>query len=226
MSSSDWRGVSETIRVFDEASKAYDGWYGTPMGRYALSCELMGLREMLPSRGVGVDVGGGTGIFAERLRDDERIIICLDPSPGMLRRAVERGLPSILCVAEHPPLRLRCLDFIYMVATLEFLQDPVKALRVLKAHLRNGGPLILLIINRDSPWGQLYLKLGGEGDPIFSRMHLYNYREILKLLREADLKPISAMGTLLEPPDRPGGEAILTEVDSKAGVILIKAGGS
>jgi len=222
MSSSDWRGVSETIRVFNEASENYDSWYETPMGRYALSCELEGLKRMLPSRGIGVDVGAGTGIFAEHLSDD-RIIICLDPSPGMLRRAVERRLPSILGVAEHPPLRPRCLDFIYIVATLEFLPEPIKALKALRISLKPHGSLILLIINRESLWGRLYLKLGEEGDPIFSRIHLYTHREALKLLEEAGLKPIREMGTLLEPPDRPGGEAILTAPSSKTGVIIIEA---
>ncbi len=222
MSSSDWLGVSETIRVFNEASENYDSWYETPMGRYALSCELEGLKRMLPQRGIGVDVGAGTGIFAEHLSDD-RIIICLDPSPGMLRKAIEKRLPSILGVAEHPPLRLKCLDFIYMVATLEFLPEPVKALKALKTSLKTRGSLILLIINRESPWGRLYLKLGGEGDPIFSRIRLYNYEEALHILEEAGLKLISAVGTLTEPPDRPGDKATFTTPDVEAGVLLLEA---
>ncbi|MCD6479975.1 class I SAM-dependent methyltransferase, partial [Candidatus Bathyarchaeota archaeon] len=196
MSSSDWLGVSQTIRVFNEASENYDSWYETPMGRYALSCELEGLKRMLPQRGIGIDVGAGTGIFAEHLSDD-RIIICLDPSPGMLRRAARRGLPSILGVAEHPPLRPRCLDFIYMVATLEFLPEPIKALEALRISLKPHGSLILLIINTESPWGRLYLKLGEEGDPIFSRIRLYNYEDALKLLKEAGLKLLAAVGTLM-----------------------------
>ena len=141
----------------------------------------------------------------------------------MLRRAVERRLPSILGVAEHPPLRPRCLDFIYMVATLEFLPEPVKALEALKTSLKPRGSLILLIINRESPWGRLYLKLGEEGDPIFSRIHLYNYEDALKLLKEAGLKLLAAVGTLMETPDRPGDEATFTTPDAEAGVLLLKA---
>lgn len=192
------------------------------MGRYALHCEVEALRRTLPMRGIGIEMGAGTGIFAEHLREDERIIICLDPSPGMLGKAKKRGLPSILGVIEYPPLRDRCLDFAYMVATLEFLIDPVKALEAVKNPLKPAKPLLLLFINRESSWGHLYLKLSTEGDPIFSKAKLYTYSEALGIVEKAGFTIRRAISTLLEPPDKPGREAVFAEVERGGGVILLE----
>ncbi|HDJ21628.1 MAG TPA: class I SAM-dependent methyltransferase [Candidatus Bathyarchaeota archaeon] len=86
------KSTREIIEIFENASASYDEWYGKPVGVYAFRSELVGLEALLPHSGLGIDIGAGTGIFAKYLSTDERSIVCLDPSSGMLKEAKKRGI--------------------------------------------------------------------------------------------------------------------------------------
>ena len=189
----------------------------------AFRSELMGLEALLPHSGLGVDIGAGTGIFADHLSAAERDIVCLDPSPGMLRKAEKRGLPSILATVESLPIKIGSLDFAYMVAVIEFLKDPVEALRSISVILKEDAPLVILLINRESTWGERYLKQAEKGDLIFSHARLYTEGEASSLVEKAGYEPLEIMGTLTVPPDEPTEKHELVSVTEGAGVILIKA---
>ena len=93
--------------------------------------------------------------------------------PGMLSKAAQRNLVSIIAVAEAIPFRSEVLDFAYFVTVIEFLADPHEALISVKGALKTGAPLVTLTINRGSPWGKLYEEKAEEGDPIFGQSRLY-----------------------------------------------------
>lgn len=211
------------IGVFENAAATYDDWYGKPMGVYAFRSELNGIVALLPPSGVGVDIGAGTGIFAKRLSSEERTVICLDPSPKMLEKAVEKNLIAVLATAEDIPLRYGSMDFAYMVAVMEFLPDPLEALRSIGSVIRLDAPLVIVFINRESPWGELYSKLAEGKDPIFSRARLYTLVEIRHALKETGYEPMEIVGTLTASPNEPSDEINLSTVTSGAGIILVKA---
>jgi len=213
----------ETIEIFENASASYDEWYGKPVGVYAFRSELIGMEAFLPHSGVGIDIGAGTGIFAKHLSTDERRVVCLDPSPGMLKEAKERNLPAIIATAEASPIRIGSVDFAYMVTVLEFLPEPSKALHSVGEILREDAPLVILLINRDSSWGEHYSKLAEEGDPIFSSARLYTLGEVSSLLKGAGFEAVESVGTLTASPDEAGGEYELVPIGRGVGVILIKA---
>ena len=216
--------MSDPIKVFDKASATYEDWYRQPKGAQVLQSELRGLEVLLPQAGLGAEIGGGTGIFAEHLTSEERQVICLDLSPGMLERVVQKGLPAVLATAEDCPLKHGSLDFAYMVTVLEFLPDPVGALRSISATLKEDAPLVTLTINRESPWGELYADLAEKGDPIFSHARLYTFEEVRAILAGAGYVPLEAVGTLTASPDEPEEEEIeFVPAGPGAGVILIKA---
>jgi SAM-dependent methyltransferase len=217
------RITREIIEIFENAAASYDKWYGRPIGVYAFRSELIGLEALLPQRGVGVDIGAGTGIFAKCVSTDERSVVCLDPSPGMLQEAKKRGLPSIIAVAEASPIRHGSIDFAYMVTVLEFLPEPLKALYSVGGILREDAPLVILLINRDSSWGEHYSRLAERGDQIFSRAKLYTLGEVSSLLKKAGFEPAESMGTLTASPDEPVEEYQLFPNRRGVGVILIKA---
>jgi len=215
--------MSEVIRAFDEAADTYDDWYRRPRGSQVLLSELRGLEALLPSAGLGAEVGAGTGIFAERLASEERRVICIDPSPAMLKHAADRALPTILSTAEEIPLRRGRLDFAYMVTALEFMPDPAAALRSVGTALRAEAPLVTLTINRASPWGRLYAEMAERGDPIFSHARLYYFEEVRALLAGAGFEPLEAVGALTAPPDEFEEVIKLVPVGPAAGVVLIKS---
>jgi len=215
--------LSEVIKAFDEASDTYDEWYRRPRGFQVFLSELRGLEALLPPSGLGAEVGAGTGIFAGRLTSEERRVVCIDPSPGMLKHAVGRALPAILSTGEECPFKRGSLAFAYMVTALEFMPDPVGALRSVGAALKAEAPLVTLTINRASPWGELYAEMAEKGDPIFSHARLYSFEEVHALLMSAGFEPREAVGTLTAAPGETEEEIRLVPVGPGVGVILIKA---
>ncbi|WP_460024889.1 class I SAM-dependent methyltransferase [Infirmifilum sp. SLHALR2] len=176
--------VEEVVEVFSQNAEAYDSWYRTPAGSAVLEAEASLLDLLLP-RGVGADIGAGTGVFAEKLSEN-REIVCLDPSEPMLRLARGRCQHLVVGVGEQPPLRSGSLSFAYMVTVLEFLENPRKVLESVRGLLREGGVLAVLSIERESPWGQLYRRLASENlDPVLAKAKFYSRREAEDFLLEA-----------------------------------------
>ena len=215
--------MSEIIEAFDLSAPKYDAWYETSKGRQVLETELKALDGLIPGTGVGVEIGAGTGIFAESLSSDARTIICIDPSIGMLRRASERGLHVVLAPGERPPLRDRCLGFAYLVTVLEFVEEPSAVLEGAKGALRDSSPVVVLTINRDSPWGALYERLRDEGNPIFSVARLYSFEEARAFIEAVGLVVAEAFGTLISGPDEPEAGDGRVPPGSPAGIFLFRA---
>jgi SAM-dependent methyltransferase len=215
----------EIRKAFDQVADTYDEWYREPAGRYAFKAELKALDHLLPSHGLGAEIGAGTGIFARDLSADGRTVICLDISLAMLRKVVDRELQAIAGATEFPPIRHEALDFVYLVTVLEFLLDPLAALSSLRPSIKPSHPLVILCINSMSEWGDLYSKLSEEGHLIFRHAHLYKPEEVIKLLEEAGYRISEVLGTLTNPPevvpkDEPNFGS-LTDMPN-AGVFLVK----
>jgi SAM-dependent methyltransferase len=215
--------VSDIIEAFDLSALKYDAWYETPKGRQVLETELKSLDDLIPGTGVGVEIGAGTGIFAENLTSDARTIVCIDPSIGMLRRASERELHAVLAPGERPPLRDRCLGFAYLVTVLEFVEEPSAVLEGAKGALRDGSPVLVLTINRESPWGELYERLRDEGNPIFAVARLYGFEEARAFIEAAGLDVAEAFGTLTSGPNEPEAGDGRVLPGSPAGIFLFRA---
>jgi len=211
------------VKAFDQVACYYDDWYSHLQGRQVFEAELSALESLIPGVGLGLEVGAGTGAFAERLTDEDRTIVCLDPSEAMLARARMRALPTVMAVGENLPVREASLGFAYMVTTLEFLDDPVAALRQIMTATRRSSSLTVLFINADSPWGRLYMQRASEGDPVFRHARLLGHGEALGILAEAGYLPQKSVGTLTTGPEEPEVGAGLKEPGPGTGVILVKA---
>jgi ubiquinone/menaquinone biosynthesis C-methylase UbiE len=213
--------LNKVIDAFDKAAQSYDSWYSHPQGRQILEAEVKTINKMIPQKGIGLEIGSGTGIFAESLGRTERPIICLDPSKEMLSRAVGRSKYNVLGSGEQIPLR-SAIDFTYMVAVIEFLEDPIRVFMEVK-QATGEGSLIILFINADSTWGMFYKELGLKGDPVFRHAKLYNLENVVRLLQDSGYKIQKMIGTLTSGPmDKyVGGE--IAAPDNSAGVIVLKA---
>ena len=190
--------AGELREAFNQAAESYDAWYSHPQGKSVLRVEAQALDTVLPTESVGLEVGGGTGAFA-RLLSQERTIICLDPSPEMLRRAATNQ-PTILAAGERLPLRPQSLGFVYLATTLEFIQNPREALLEAHTALRPGGTLATLTINPRSSWGRLYLERAQSGDTLFQHATLLSLETVTALHQEAGFQPHDAFGTLASHP--------------------------
>lgn len=215
--------MSDIIRAFDEASQFYEDWYREPIGAQVYQAELQGLELLLPARGLGVEIGAGTGAFAGGLDNEDRVVICLDPSSGMLAKAAEKGLHAVLGVGETTPFRETIFDFAYMVVVIEFLPDPQTVLESVNCNLKPCSPLVTLTINRSSPWGMFYKTLAEKGDPIFTHATFYDMHEIELLLLDACYTVQSSLSILTNAPIEHNVGTKLVPGTAKAGVVLIRA---
>ncbi len=211
----------DIIKTFDKASIFYDEWYEHPQGSQIFKTELKAIQSIIPELGLGLEIGAGTGIFAEYIKNDNRTIICLDPSAEMLKKALERNLPCVIGLGSLLPFRKNIFQFSYMVTVIEFLTEPEKTIREIK--YANEGNLCILFINIESPWGNFYQKIGREGNLVFSKARLYQLSEVEKILDEGGYYIKSKIGTLTSQPMSSDVGAELMEPSDRTGVIVINA---
>lgn len=92
-----------------------------------------------------IDAGGGTGVLSAQLQSSHpgTFFINLDISENMLRRSVERGVPSILGDVTAIPFADRVADAIVLRQVIHYLDAPLVALNECRRVLRPGGLLLV-----------------------------------------------------------------------------------
>ena len=74
---------------FDNYPDEYDNWF--VINKYAFQSELNAIKKALPPQGKGIEIGVGSGIFAEPLGITQGI----DPSRAMREKAKKRNIKAI-----------------------------------------------------------------------------------------------------------------------------------
>jgi demethylmenaquinone methyltransferase/2-methoxy-6-polyprenyl-1,4-benzoquinol methylase len=106
--------------------------------------EKIGSLAHLPSGGIVLDAGGGTGRIAQHLRGKAAQIVVADESFEMLREAQKKdGLQPVLSYTEDLPFKNDTFDFIIMVDALHHVADQPKTTEELCRILKPGGRLII-----------------------------------------------------------------------------------
>lgn len=103
-----------------------------------------------------LDIGGGTGGFAVRVAELGHRVVVVDPSPDALaalaRRAREQGVQVTGQQGELSTLLeavgVAAADIVLCHGVLEVVDDPAAALATLRAVLRPGGTLSLVVAQR------------------------------------------------------------------------------
>ncbi len=185
-----------TAPVFDRLAHRYDSWY--ERNRVIAELEVRVVASILP-KGFGVEVGVGSGYFASKLG----VPLGVDPSIHMLRIALARGIEAVQGVGEALPIRTASLDYILIIVTLCFVDNPLQVLKEAARTLKPGGSLITCIVPADSPWGKHYIEMGRKGHPFYSIARFYTVDQVEEMARKAGLKPIETVGILSTPPGKP-----------------------
>jgi len=174
-----------TTNPFNDTSIAagYDAWYST-VGHQADCLErslLKKLLERLPTTQSVLDVGCGTGHFTRWFRSFGFKAKGLDCASAMLSEAIRlRRIDLVRGDAQQLPFDNGSFDLVALITTLEFLQEPRRALIEAKRVSRIG--LILGTINRSSWVGWKYRQQGG---PIWGKARFFTPQELIDLVHEA-----------------------------------------
>jgi len=177
--------------VFNENVKAYEAWYEKYPEVY--QSELAAIKEQflkLPESIKGIEVGLGTGRFAEPLGIKEGI----EPSNEMAKKAMKRGIEVMEGVAERIPYADLQFDFVLFV-TICHLNEIKAALDHAHRVLKHGGAIIIGFIDKDRSIAKQYEEKR-ESSTFFRHATFYTVNRIEKLLKEAGFKNFDYNQTL------------------------------
>lgn len=181
--------AEKNISVFDRNTLDYDNWFERHPAIY--QSELLALKEAIPKNKKGIEIGVGTGRFAQPLN----LKTGVDPSENMARVARLRGIEVINAVAENLPIEKGTYDFALMVTTVCFLSDIPKAFSEIYRILKPQGKIILGIIDRNSELGKKYER-EKSGNEFYRDAHFHSTEEITELLKQSNFNSFSYWQTL------------------------------
>jgi ubiquinone/menaquinone biosynthesis C-methylase UbiE len=161
-------------KPFDEHLNEYEEWF--VQNSFVYSSELKAIKDISVVPESAVEVGIGSGLFAEPLG----IKTGIEPSEAMREKAKERGINVIDGVAEYLPWKDNSIDYVLMVTTICFVDNVKKSLSEVYRVLQKSGSFVLAFVDKNSPMGQLYQKnmkksLFYKDATFFSTEELYEY---------------------------------------------------
>ncbi|MEA2039132.1 MAG: methyltransferase domain-containing protein [Thermodesulfobacteriota bacterium] len=175
--------------IFDKnIAEFYDSWYHSTQGKaIAGSIEQLIVAVLNPRPEERVlDIGCGTGNHLLMLSKMGMDVSGVDASPYMIDRARERlghGCSLKMGVAEDLPYDDNEFDLAVFINTLEFLDNPLAALR--EAGRVANKKVFIGVLNSFSWNGLLKRAQGCLGDPLFGHARLFNLWQMRSLLEMA-----------------------------------------
>lgn len=183
------------IKPFQKFASEYDAWFED--NRFVYMSELQAVKEQLPQKGEGLEVGVGSGRFAAPLG----IQLGVDPSQKMRELAQSKGITVIDGVAEKVPFADGRFSFVLMVTTICFLDDIESSFKEARRVLKPGGHLIIGFIDRDSTVGMLYQRHKDEND-FYNIANFYSVEEVVFCLIKAGFTNLKFRQTIFQNLDR------------------------
>lgn len=137
---------------FNDHVKEYEEWFDKH--QFIFQSEVLAIRELLPKEGNlrGVEVGAGTGRFADALGIKEAV----EPADNMRKVAMKRGIDVHDAEAEHLPFYNHSFDYVLMAFCISYFNSLQSAFEEAYRVLKHGGSLIVGFIDKDSMIGKEY----------------------------------------------------------------------
>jgi len=165
-------------KPFDEYLNEYEEWF--VQNSFVYSSELKAIKDISGVPENAVEVGIGSGLFAEPLG----IKTGIEPSEAMREKAKERGIHVVDGVAENLTWKDNSIDYVLMVTTICFVDNVKKSLSEVYRVLQKSGSFILAFVDKNSPVGQLYQK-NMKKSLFYKDATFFSTEELYKYLKEA-----------------------------------------
>ena len=185
--------ISQKKSIFDQHHLKYDEWYAK--NRFAYLSELEAIKKVLPKQGRGLEIGVGTGRFSSPLGID----VGIDPSRNMLDIAQQRGVITYCGYGENLPFLKETFNYVVIVITLCFVQNPQKVLRESRRVLKKNGKLIIGIIDKNSFLGKLYRK---KESLFYKQAIFFSTEEVTDLFKITGFNQFSYLQTIFQLPNK------------------------
>ena len=182
------------IAPFEDFSEEYDDWFVRNNDKY--EAELRALRNFIPAKGKGLEVGVGSGKFATPLG----IKIGVEPSHKMADKARKLGIHVMPGVAEDLPVADNSFDFVLMVTTICFVDDLKKTFQEAFRVLKKEGFIVIGFIDKDSELGKKY-RANRDKSHFYKIAEFFSTEEVLACLSEAGFGAFETRQTLFPGKD-------------------------
>ncbi len=182
------------MNIFDSYYQRYDEWFEKPFGKSAYELEIQCLKKIIGSFDRGLEIGVGTGRFAQKLN----VKYGIDISLNMLKIAKNRDIVVLKSKGENLPFKDKVFDLVLIVVSLCFIKEPFLVLKESYRVLKDNGKLVLGLILWDSPWAQFYKSK--KEHPLYQKAFFYSYYEICAMLELSKFKINKVLTTLFEEP--------------------------
>lgn len=180
---------------FDKHFERYEEWFSH--NRFVYQSEIEAVRRHIPHHGMGIEIGVGSGLFAQPLK----IHFGLEPSEKMRTLAAKRGVNVVDGVAEKLPFQDHFYDYALMVTTICFLDDPGKSITEAHRIIREGGKLIIGFVDKESPIGRRYRE--HQQESLFYKQALfYSTAEIVSMMKQAGFSNFQFTQTIFKRLDK------------------------
>jgi len=177
---------------FDRNPQQYEQWFEDHP--FVYESEMAAVAELLPQKGVGMEIGMGTGRFAKPFG----IVHGVEPSYPMRQIAIEKGLKPLNGYAENLPYADNSFDFALMVTTICFVRNPQESIREAYRVLTKRGCLIVGIVDRKSPIGRMYESRKDES-VFYREASFFTTDEIVGLMENAGFGSFRFRQTVFRP---------------------------
>jgi ubiquinone/menaquinone biosynthesis C-methylase UbiE len=185
---------SDKIEVFEKYANEYDKWFDDHA--FAYKSEILALSKFIPKNGKGLEIGSGTGRFAIPLG----IRYGIEPAKSMAQIARERGIEIYEAMAEKLPFVNGSFDFVLMVTTLCFLQNPLQAFQEIRRVLEPGGFIVIGTLDKNSsPYKEYESKM--DKSQFFQHAYFYSVDQIIIWVRESGFVQIRSNQTIFKNPE-------------------------
>ncbi len=175
---------------FDAHCTAYEEWFSR--NKYVYRSELKAVAHFIPTSGKGLEIGVGSGRFAEPLG----IKIGVEPSKRMRSLAESRGITVYNAVAENLPFPDACFDFALMVTTICFIDDVEKSFQEVRRILKSRWIFVIGFVDKDSPLGRIYQQRKSE-NVFYREATFYCSAEVISFLRQGGFERPQIIQTVL-----------------------------
>ena len=203
-------------RAFDENATAYDEWFEDHKSFY--ESELAAIRSLIPTTGKGIEIGVGTGRFAEPLG----IGVGIEPSPAMRAIARERGISAIDGVAEKLPVESETFDYALFVTTICFLDSLNQAFGETFRILKPKGIVVIGFIEKESALGRIYQQRKAESR-FYREASFHTAGEIIRALEATGFTDFSFVQTLFSGEEETGAVQPFKEGYGDGAFVVVRA---
>jgi ubiquinone/menaquinone biosynthesis C-methylase UbiE len=179
------------MTVFDRMAHEYDRWFDENDAVYQAEIDV--LASFIPSSGVGLEVGVGTGRFASVLD----VAFGVDPARETLKLARKRGVVTVQASGEHLPFQEDQFDYALLVTVDPFVSNVPLLLLETWRVLRPEGVVLIGMIDRDSRLGRLY-EQEKDSDPFYREAHFHSTAEMFAHLHTTGYTDVKVRQTLIE----------------------------